>query len=84
MRTLQECTDDWRRLVKVDPDPRVRNRAQAVLLVARGAAVVQVAREFATASHRVRARRDRYLARGREGLADAPRSGRPPKLGPAD
>jgi hypothetical protein len=53
-------------------------------MVARGTAVVRVAWEFGTAGHRVRAWRDRYLAHGREGLADAPRIGRPPKLGSAD
>jgi hypothetical protein len=70
-----------KRLVKADPDPRVRHRAQAVVMIARG---TTVAREFATAAHRVRAWRDRYLRQGREGLADAPRSGRPPKFGPTD
>jgi transposase len=39
-----------------------------------------VARLFETAPHRVRAWRSRFLAGGRQGLADEPRSGRPPKL----
>jgi transposase len=84
MKSLEECAYDLRRLVKGDPDPRVRHRAQAVLMVARGTAVVRVAREFRTAAHRVRAWRDRYLEHGREGLVDARRTGRPPKLGSAD
>jgi transposase len=70
--------------VKTDLDPRVRHRAPAVLIVALGTPVVRAAREFAITAHSVRAWRDCYLRRGCEGLADAPRSGRPPKLGPAD
>ena len=42
--------------------------------------IVAVARLFATAPHRVRAWRSRFLAGGRPGLADEPRTGRPPKL----
>ena len=78
---LAEHVGDLRRLMKTDPDPRVRRRAQAVLLVAQGESVLGVARLFRTAPHRIRAWRDRYLERGRAGLADAPRTGRPPKLG---
>ncbi len=69
-----------RQLTRTDPDPRVRRRAHALLLLAEGHAVVAVARLFATAPHRVRAWRSRFLASGRDGLADAPRTGRPPKL----
>ncbi len=58
---LAEHVGDLRRLVKTDPDPRVRRRAQAVLRVAQGDAVVRVAKAFGTAAHRVRAWRDRYL-----------------------
>jgi transposase len=53
------------------------------LQVAQGDAVVRVATAFGTAAHRVRTWRDRFLDRGREGLVDKPRAGRPPKLGPA-
>jgi transposase len=69
-----------RQLTRTDPDPRVRRRAHALLLLTEGHAVVAVARLFATAPHRVRAWRSRFLASGRDGLADAPRTGRPPKL----
>jgi transposase len=69
-----------RQLVRTDPDPRVRRRAHALLLLSEGRSVVAVARLFATAPHRVRTWRSRFLARGRHGLADEPRTGRPPKL----
>ena len=82
--TLAEHTGVLRRLVKTDPDPRVRRRAQALLQVAQGDPVVRVAKTFGTAAHRVRAWRDRYLDRGRDGLVDQPRVGRPPKLGPTE
>ena len=67
-------------LTRTDPDPRVRRRAHALLLLTEGHAVVAVARLFATAPHLVRAWRARFLASGRRGLADEPRTGRPPKL----
>jgi transposase len=69
-----------RHLTRTDPDPRVRRRAHALLLLTEGHTVVAVARLFETAPHRVRAWRSRFLERGRHGLADEPRSGRPPKL----
>ena len=69
-----------RELTRTDPDPRVRRRAHAPLLLAQDHSVVGVARLFATAPHRVRAWRSRFLTSGRQGLADEPRSGRPPKL----
>ena len=65
-------------LTRTDPDPRVRRRAHALLLLSRGQSVMAVARLFETAPHRVRAWRSRFLIGGRQGLADAPRTGRPP------
>jgi transposase len=71
-------------LMKRDPDPRVRRRAHALLLVAEGRPLSRIAQLFQTAPHRIRAWRTQFLARGRAGLLDAPRPGRPPKLSPAD
>jgi transposase len=76
--------DALRHLVKTDPDPRVRRRAQALLLLAQGESVLGVARWFRTAPHRVRVWRRWFLDGGRDRLADARRTGRPPKLGPDD
>jgi transposase len=67
-------------LTRTDPDPRVRRRAHALLLLSEGHPVAAVARLFETAPHRVRVWRSRFLERGRHGLADEPRTGRPPKL----
>jgi transposase len=69
-----------RRLTRTDPDPRVRRRARAPLLVAEGQPVAAAARLCETSPNRVRAWRARFLAGGRRGLADEPRPGRPPKL----
>ena len=69
-----------RRLTRTGPDPRVRRRAHALLLLVEGHSVAAVARLFGTAPNRVRAWRSRFPARGRPGLADEPRTGRPPKL----
>ena len=77
LRVQQEML---RQLTRTDPDPRVRRRAHALLLLTQDYSVVAVARLFATAPHRVRAWRSRFLAGGRQGLADEPRTGRPPKL----
>jgi transposase len=69
-----------RQLTRTDPDPRVRRRAHALLLLSEGRSVVAVARLFETAPHRVRTWRARFRDRGRRGLVDEPRTGRPPKL----
>jgi transposase len=84
MLSLAERMDELRHLVKTDPDPRVRHRAQAVLMLAQGVSVLGVARWFRTAPHRVRTWRTWFLEGGRERLADDRRSGRPPKLGSDD
>jgi transposase len=68
------------RLTKTDPDPRVRHRAEGLLLLADGMAVCRAARLGHTSEGRLRAWRARFLADGRDGLADRPRAGRPPKL----
>src|SRR6185312_3350927 len=73
-----------RHLMRTDPDPRVRHRAHALVLVAEGQTVAAVARLFGTAGHRVRAWRERFVAEGRVGLVDRSRRGRPPKLGEQD
>jgi transposase len=84
MAGLAQRVDELRRLVRADPDPRVRRRAQAVLMLAQGASVAGTARWFRTAPHRVRAWRAWFLGGGRDRLADDPRCGRPPKLGADD
>jgi transposase len=81
---VTERAGELRRLIRTDPDPRVRHRAQLVLLVAEGEPVIRVARLFRTAAHRIRDWRGRFLERGRDGLADGPRTGRPPTLAAAD
>ena len=72
--------EQLRQLTRTDPDPRVRRRAHALLLVGEGHSIAAVARLFGTAPHRVRAWRTRFLAGGHPSLADEPRAGRPPKL----
>jgi transposase len=77
---LEARTPELSHLMKSDPDPRVRHCGHALLLVAQGRAVAEVARLFQTAAHGVRAWRSRFLAEGRAGLVDRSRCGRPPKL----
>ena len=67
-----------------DPDPRVRRRAQAVLMLAQGRRWWARRAGSGRRRHRVRAWRAWFLAGGRGRLADERRRGRPPKLGPAD
>jgi transposase len=77
----QAQIEELRQLTRTDADPRVRRRAQAVLLVVEGRSVASVAALFHTAGHCVRTWRDRFASEGRTGLVDRPRRGRPPKLG---
>ncbi len=76
--------DALRAIVKTDADPRVRQRGQALLLVAEGHPVAAVARLLHVGPNRIRAWRARFLAEGRSGLTDRPRRGRPPKRDAAD
>jgi transposase len=73
-------TDVLRRLLKTDPDPRVRQRAQAVLLVEHGHTLASVGRLLEMKPDRVRIWQRRYAAEGRTGLLDRSRRGRPPAL----
>jgi transposase len=81
---VQEASDATQQtllqLVKTDRDPRVRRRAQAVLLVEEGHPVAEVARLLHTGASCVRRWRTRFREAGRAGLADRPRVGRSAKL----
>jgi transposase len=72
--------DTLHRLARTDPDPRVRHRADGLLLVAGGLSVTRAARLFGCAPNSLRTWGHRFLAEGRDGLADRGRRGRPPKL----
>jgi transposase len=80
----QERSAQLHHLTKTDPDPRVRRRAHAVLLVEDGQTVASVARLFQTAPYRVRVWQRRFAEEGRSGLLDRTRRGRPPKLSADD
>lgn len=67
-------------LIKTDADPRVRRRAQAVLLAEEGHPLAEVARLLHTGASCIRRWRTRFREAGRTGLADRPRVGRTAKL----
>lgn len=69
-----------RHLAHTDPDPRVRHRADSLLLVAGGVSLTRAAHLVGHSRTTLRSWRDRFLADGRAGLADRGRPGRPPKL----
>ena len=69
-----------RHLTRTDPDPHVRHRADGLLLIAHGLSLTQAARVFGCARNSLHAWGQRFLAEGRDGLADRGRRGRPPKL----
>jgi transposase len=69
-----------RHLTRTDPDPRVRHRADALLLVASGLSFSQAAIRLCACPKTLRRWAERFLEEGRAGLADRPRRGRPPKL----
>jgi len=69
-----------RHLAHTDPDPRVRHRADSLVLVASGMTLTRAADLLGHSRTSLRSWRDRFLAMGRVGLADRGRRGRPPKL----
>lgn len=69
-----------RHLSRTDRDPRVRHRADALLLVANGFALTEAAAHMGCCRTSIRRWVERFLAEGRIGLADRPRRGRSPKL----
>jgi transposase-like protein len=79
MVELTSHTTELRRLTRTDRDPRVRHRADARLL-AHGRSVEDAAHAMGCCPKRIRVWRRRFLAEGRTGLADRPRSGRPSQL----
>ncbi len=80
MVDLTEHAAALRRLTRTDPDPRVRHRADALLLLAHGRSVEEAAQAIGCCAKRIRVWRRRFLADGRQGLTDRPRPGRPPAL----
>lgn len=72
--------DMLRRLTRTDPDPRVRHRADGLLLVAGGLSLTGAACRIGCSRNSLRAWGQRFLAEGRAGLVDRRRRGRPPKL----
>jgi transposase InsO family protein len=77
MRDLRAHAAELRRLTRTDPDPRVRHRADALRRLAHGRSVEEAAPDSGCCPKRIRVWRRRFLAEGRSGLADRPRSGRP-------
>jgi transposase len=80
----QEVGAPLRHLTTTDPDPRVRRRAQAVLLVEEGQTLASGARLFHTSVYRVHVGHERFPRAGRAGLLDRPRGGRPGALSDGD
>ena len=80
----RERREQLQHVMKTDPDPRVRQRAHALLLVTEGQTQASVARLFHTSAYRVHVWQERFVSEGRAGLADRARGGRPPKLTEAD
>jgi len=80
---LVSQSDFLTHLVRTDPSPQVRRRAQCLLTWTQ-VATLTAAAALTQASPKSLARwRDRFLAEGRDGLVDRPRPGRPRKLPPA-
>lgn len=68
------------RLTRTDPDPRVRHRADGLLLVAGGLSFTSAAKLIGCSRATLRTWAQRFLADGRAGLVDRQRVGRPRKL----
>ena len=63
--------------------PRLRRRAQTVLLAQAGYDVAEIAKITRQSSWTTRRWLHRFMAEGCDGLWEAPRSGRPPEITPA-
>ncbi len=63
--------------------PRLRRRAQTILLAQAGYAIAEIAQITRQSSWTVRRWLHRFMAEGCEGLWEALRSGRPPQITPA-
>jgi transposase len=74
--------DDLLGLTKRDPDAQVRHRAHALLALVDSGSVKAVIGHLDVSVRSLRRWQQRFLAEGRDGLADRPRLGRPPKLPP--
>lgn len=68
---------------RAHPAPRVRWRARLVLACAKASSLLQVAHSFDCSWRTVKSAVRRYQSDGLTGLADAPHTGRPPKVKPA-
>lgn len=79
---LVSSQDTLHHLSRTDPNPRVRHRAQGLLILCASPSQAQAAKLLGTGAKPLRAWTTRFLAEGRDGLVDRPRSGRPRKLGP--
>ena len=67
-------------LTRTDPDPRVRHRADALLLVAGGLSLSRAAAQIGCSRNSIHTWAMRFLAEGRNGLLDRRRLGRPRTL----
>lgn len=66
------------------PSPRVRQRAQAILLNARGQTMTHLKRLFEVRLETVSSWLTGWEEKGLVGLSDLPRSGRPPRFTPEE
>ncbi len=80
MMDLAPHLDHLHRITRTDPDPRVRHRADSLLLLANGMTQAGTARWAGCAPTSLRRWVLRYLADGQNGMADQAHSRRPPKL----
>ena len=67
MHDLTGHAAELRRLTRTDPDPRVRHRADALLVLAHGRTVEEAAHDMGCCPKRIRVWRRRFLAEGRTG-----------------
>ncbi len=77
----RETLEGWLRRQKTPVG--LARRARAILLLAGGTTVSHAAQQAGLRERHVRKWVARFLAHGPAGLADAPRSGRPPTFSPS-
>jgi transposase len=88
MRFVQPLSDrdkeQLEKMVREDQVYRVRRRAHTILLSAEGFPIDEIARIYQTDRDTVSSTLTRWESGGVAGLCDEAKSGRPPKLSPAE
>ncbi len=78
--TYQIMPNEIAALIRTEKDGRIRQRLMAIKFILHGQSIPQTAQRMDIAERPLRKWLQRFNKKGPDGLADAPRSGQPPKI----